>query len=313
MEPTVRIEAHPILANMSKGWRMQPAFSFGGREVDGFGAALWHQPEGGSHEVAAEPDPRWHVISIAQNTFEAEARKGNSTVIRGPVRAGSVQIMQAGVMPWAHHKGSFSLLHLYVSRAFVDRVMVEEHLDESFEVEFLDPHCAADPAMTVLGDLVLRELRCGRPLQRIRMETLMLKLVVELLCRHSNASKLLARGQRVGSGRLPPHKLSASTDYMLEHLSEDITLEQLASLVGLSTYHFCRAFKESVGATPYQWLITRRMERAQCLLSSNAMSVIDVALETGFNNPSHFATSFRKTVGMSPTAFQRSVLGRRDE
>lgn len=302
-------EPRPILANMCDGWRMQPAFSFGGHEADGFGAALWHQPGGGSHEVAAEPDPRWHVISIAQNNFDVEARKGDATVIRGPVRAGSVQIMQAGVRPWAHHKGSFSVLHLYVTPSFVDRVVFENPLRESFVVELFDPHCATDPAMAVLGDLVLRELRCKRPLQRIRLETLMLKLVIDLVCRHSNASKLLANEEKAGIGRLSPHKLSVSTDYMLEHLSEDITLEHLAGLVGLSPFHFCRAFRESVGATPYQWLITRRMERAQCLLADPAMSVMDIAFETGFNSPSHFATAFRKSVGMTPTAFRRSVAG----
>lgn len=311
MEPTVCNEASPILANMRQGWQMQPAFAWEGTERDGFGAALWHQPCNGSHEVTAEPDPHWHVISIAQNQFEVEARKGTATVVRGPVRAGAVQIMQAGVKPWAHHMGSFSLLHLYVSRRFVERVMAEACQGGSNEIELLDPHCATDPGMALLGDHILREMRAPQALHRVRLETLMLKVVIELVCRHSSAANRFLAASRCGAGGLSPHKLSVCTDYMHAHLAEDITLEQVASQAGLSTYHFCRAFKESVGTTPYQWLIAKRIEAAQRLLADESVSIGDVAFDAGFNSPSHFATAFRKAVGVSPSAFRQRLSLRR--
>ncbi|WP_251710348.1 helix-turn-helix transcriptional regulator [Hydrogenophaga intermedia] len=307
MEFTVGSKASPILANMRHGWQMQPAFAWEGTEQDGFGAALWHQPRGGSHEVTAEPDPHWHVISIAQNDFEVEARKGAATVVRGPVRAGAVQIMQAGVKPWAHHMGSFSLLHLYVSRRFVARVMDDACHGGSSEIELLDPHCATDPGMALLGNHILREMRSPQALHRVRLETLMLKVAVALVCRHSSAAKRFATASRSGAGRLSPHKLSVCTDYMQAHLTEDITLERLASQAGLSPYHFCRAFKESVGTTPYQWLIAKRIETAQRLLANESVSIGDVAFDTGFNSASHFATAFRKAVGVSPSAFRQQL------
>jgi AraC family transcriptional regulator len=92
--------------------------------------------------------------------------------------------------------------------------------------------------------------------------------------------------------------------YIEDRLAEPITLEVFAELVGLSTYHFCRAFKRSI--PPHRYHTRRRIERAKELLGKPSLSITQVGLFVGFSTPSAFATTFRKVTGLTPSAYRRS-------
>ncbi len=94
---------------------------------------------------------------------------------------------------------------------------------------------------------------------------------------------------------------------MRENVQQDIGLEELAALVGLSRFHFCTAFRLATGRTPYEALRWHRMDRARKLLAEPALRIIDVALAVGYQTPSAFAASFRRAVGISPTEFRRKL------
>jgi AraC family transcriptional regulator len=98
------------------------------------------------------------------------------------------------------------------------------------------------------------------------------------------------------------------TDFIEEHLNEDIALQELASMVELSRYHFARAFKQSFGVPPHRYHTGRRMERAKTLLEERTRSVTEVGLMLGFAETSSFTTSFRRTVGVTPSDFRRGIL-----
>jgi AraC family transcriptional regulator len=96
------------------------------------------------------------------------------------------------------------------------------------------------------------------------------------------------------------------TTHIEEHLAEQISLTALAELVGLSPYHFCRAFRQSFGTPPHRHHTSRRIERAKTLLVESASSVTEVGLAVGFRETSSFTTVFRKATGQTPTAYRRS-------
>jgi AraC family transcriptional regulator len=98
------------------------------------------------------------------------------------------------------------------------------------------------------------------------------------------------------------------TDFIEEHLNEDIALQDLAAMVELSRYHFARAFKQSFGVPPHRYHMSRRMERAKTLLEERTRSVTEVGLMLGFAETSSFTTSFRRTVGVTPSDFRRGIL-----
>jgi AraC family transcriptional regulator len=113
---------------------------------------------------------------------------------------------------------------------------------------------------------------------------------------------------QVFRGGLAGRQQKKVTDFIEEHLNEDISLQELASMVELSRYHFSRAFKQSFGVPPHRYHMGRRMERAKTLLEEHTRSVTEVGLMLGFAETSSFTTSFRRTVGVTPSDFRRSIL-----
>jgi AraC-like DNA-binding protein len=95
-------------------------------------------------------------------------------------------------------------------------------------------------------------------------------------------------------------------EYVEEHLSENIELETLADIAGLSKWHFARAFKQSVGTPPHFYLVQRRLERAQELLAETDLPLAQIALKIGFSDQSHFSRRFRTLLGLTPRSFRRS-------
>jgi transcriptional regulator of acetoin/glycerol metabolism len=107
-------------------------------------------------------------------------------------------------------------------------------------------------------------------------------------------------------GGLPPGALKRVREHVEHHLADRPSIEQLATVAGLSAFHFARAFKQSQGMTPHNYLLHRRVQRAQELLSATECSLSEVAIASGFCDQSHFARHFRRQVGMAPSAFRRS-------
>jgi AraC family transcriptional regulator len=108
-------------------------------------------------------------------------------------------------------------------------------------------------------------------------------------------------------GGLPIGKLRKVEDHVRERLAEDISVESLAQLLELSSFHFSRMFKQVTGMSPLQFVKRERIVRAQKLICETSRSVIEIALEVGYTSPSHFAKVFRRVVGVTPTEF-RSAL-----
>ena len=102
------------------------------------------------------------------------------------------------------------------------------------------------------------------------------------------------------AGGLSPRHLRRACDFISEHLAEDICLDDLAELTGLTCKHFARAFRQSTGLPPHQYLVLQRIEAAKRRLVDARVSLADIALECGFADQSHFTAAFRKAVGVRP-------------
>lgn len=104
---------------------------------------------------------------------------------------------------------------------------------------------------------------------------------------------------------LPGFKLRRVTDWMAAHLAEEFSLARLAEKAGLSEFHFNRLFKRATGLPPSRYLIQLRLEAAKRLLRETSRSVIAIANDVGYSNPSHFAQLFRKETGLAPSDYRR--------
>src|SRR5262249_60029181 len=105
----------------------------------------------------------------------------------------------------------------------------------------------------------------------------------------------------VSRGGLSPAMKHAVCEFIDSHLDEKISLDALASLAGLSPYHFARAFQQSMGLPPHRYLLRRRLEHVEKMLHDTQLPLSQIALAAGFSDQSHLSRHFRRLTGMPPS------------
>ena len=107
-------------------------------------------------------------------------------------------------------------------------------------------------------------------------------------------------------GGLAPWQVPKLTTYIELHLDSAIVTADLAALAKLSTFHFCRAFRESFGESPHQYVMRRRIERAQGLMLQTNLPLAQIAIQCGLADQAHLNRSFRRFVGQRPAEWRRA-------
>ena len=102
----------------------------------------------------------------------------------------------------------------------------------------------------------------------------------------------------------PARHLLRAKDLADARYSESLEVEDLAKAAGLSKAHFSREFRRTFGESPHAYLLTRRLERAAALLRNTDYSVAEICLEVGLQGVGSFTTSFKRTYGITPTAYR---------
>ena len=157
-----------------------------------------------------------------------------------------------------------------------------------------------DPRLRALAMAVDVERTAGFPSGRLFLDSIEQALARALVVGYA------VRGYsiRVYRGGLSPAKLRKIKELVREKMEEDLSLEEMARAVGLSTAHFSEVFRNTTGQTPHQCLLWYRVQRAKEMLRSAEIRVLDVAIACGFKTPQHFARVFRVICGASPTEYR---------
>jgi AraC family transcriptional regulator len=108
-------------------------------------------------------------------------------------------------------------------------------------------------------------------------------------------------------GGLGPTRERRIREYVEKNLEGDLSIQNLAQVVGLSPQHFALLFRDSTGFTPHQYVNHRRIERAQRMLIDPALSLVDVGMTCGFSSQSQFTTVFRRLVGITPGKYRSEI------
>lgn len=108
----------------------------------------------------------------------------------------------------------------------------------------------------------------------------------------------------VSHGRLSDHQISSVTDYVESHLSETISLSDLANIAGLSRFHFSRAFKAATGENPHAFVQKRRICRAAEMLLSSELSIEAIAIVAGYKGAPQFRRAFHEVMGVRPSKYR---------
>jgi AraC-like DNA-binding protein len=97
-----------------------------------------------------------------------------------------------------------------------------------------------------------------------------------------------------------------SRQYLQEHADENVTLEALASFAGLSAFHLCRVFRQTVGMTPHAYQTQVRVRRAKSLLRAG-LPITMVAVQAGFYDQAHLTRHFKRILGLTPGRYVRDA------
>lgn len=104
------------------------------------------------------------------------------------------------------------------------------------------------------------------------------------------------------------HRAAINTvlEYIDNHYTHELKIEDVSKIAMMSQSYFCFFFKTLVGKTFVQYLVEKRLEHAKLLLANTDMSVINVSINAGFNNVSHFIRTFKANILLSPTQYRRN-------
>jgi AraC family transcriptional regulator len=231
-----------------------------------------------------------HVGPPAQMSCRHGSKRHFGVVLHGDVE----------IIPWGM-PGSWELkqrdtaLVMSLAPGLLRAVAKESGL-EGQRLELVSRFHTRDVQIEHIAWAMKGEMESGYPSGRLYLDSLAVALAVHMVRRHSSMY-VQANGR---SARMPPAKLKQLLLFIDDHLTRDLSLNEVAQIAGLSVSHCSTLFRAAVGQSIHQYVLRRKVERAAWLLRESPMPISQVALETGFAHPSHLALHMRRILGTTP-------------
>src|SRR5450755_198688 len=173
------------------------------------------------------------------------------------------------------------------------------------EVELRASRKFVDSRLSALVAAARAEMVAGFPSGRLFLDSVEQAMAITLV----NGHAVRHRPVQIYRGGLGSARLRRIKELVHAKMENDLSLDEMAQSVGLSTAHFARMFRKSTGQTPHQFVLRQRVERAKAMLRAPDARVLDVAVACGFKTQQHFAQVFRGVCGVSPTEYRQDFLG----
>jgi AraC-like DNA-binding protein len=262
-----------------------------------------------SFEQQLDPGPAWHkfqssapIVSVVLKEVggdcETRTNLDHAEKDRSAGGEGHISIVPMGGDVWGYTNG-VSLVH--EARFFIDPASANDIVGEEFSEDVLrSPSLMkVDHEIQAIARLLFAE-SWRKSVEPLYAEGLISAFLARL------GSLTQSHKQKLRLSGLTPKQLRSVKEFIADNVSEKISLTDLAELVGLSRSQFGRAFKTSTGMSPHRYHLEQRLKLAKRLLTTSRQSLVEIALETGFSEQSHFNRVFRSLTGATPAVWRRS-------
>jgi AraC-like DNA-binding protein len=266
---------------------------------------FWRFARGGAVRF---DDCRYHILTYRQSGAPVVCNREAATVVRKRPRVGSVTFVRAGTPSAFSWDAPCSSCSVYLDEAALSDFCTmhlgmrsQPHLQSFFGIE--------DPWLRAFFDLLIAEYHMGseRSPDAAFFEHARDMLMRYLVARYADD------GAPAPAATAPPaimplssSRLARVVAFVDANLHTNISLESLAHIASMSTFHFLRSFRAATGATPYHYLIERRLERAADMLGTGDQDIAGIAATCGFPRPGYFSARFHRKFGLSPVAFRKA-------
>jgi AraC family transcriptional regulator len=193
-------------------------------------------------------------------------------------------------------------LAFYLPRAALDAIADDANAPRIRDLSYKPGAGVNDVTISSLGSLLLPALRDPDQANRLFVEHVLLAVGVHIAETYGGMRPM----SQLPQGGLAPWQERRAKEVIAANL-DGVPIRELARECRLSTAHFSRAFRRSVGVAPHNWLMEQRIVLAKKKLREDRLSLTDVAAECGFSDQSHFTRYFRRIVGVNPGAWRRAL------
>lgn len=239
--------------------------------------------------------PNVHEFNITLGgSLRVEKKTDNGGTTVRYSKKGNLCITPSGQPMKASWQEKLENLAVVFDPSLVNQVALENNFSTGFEV--IEMYKSEDPLVQQISLILLEEILSQEQTNNLYLDTLSQSLVIHLL-KHYTTAKF---GVKPKKGGLSGYKLKLVKEFINDNLTKDLSLSEIASVTGLSQYHFSRAFRKTTGTTLQNYLMNQRIERAKKLLADKNLPIVEISLQTGFKNQSHFTTKFRKFTNLTP-------------
>jgi AraC family transcriptional regulator len=242
------------------------------------------------------------VAFILKGEAQLDWRRANRFTRQG-LRPGDVLVAPPGPCNRMRTGHPIEVFCHWIGRGRLAAIVGREWPHDPSGFEIVEGLHRDDEGLWDLGRRLADLIREPVPGSRSYAEALQTQIAVHLLWHHSSLARPADEAEGVDDPRLGP-----VIRYIRENLAEDVSLETLAGVAGLSPNYFLGAFREATGRTPHRYVTELRVARACELLRDPHRPIPEVSLAVGFSSQSHLTEVFRRTLKTTPAAYRRDVL-----
>ncbi|MEM7545098.1 MAG: AraC family transcriptional regulator [Pseudomonadota bacterium] len=257
-----------------------------------------------SHEKIIPPVPEI-VFRLVRRSSISHSRVDlgeGPTVLSG--REGSLYLAPAGAQAEWHSEGDHQLLMLSAPAKKVEALFQSTNGPDMASLNALFGREIHDPAATSLMESIWRASDADGPVADMMTEGLLITLLAHLAGVADAAGDAAQKGPEAP---LSSSRIAEVVAFIDTRLESAVSLDEMAAVCNLSSYHFSRRFRATTGVSPHRFIILRRVEAGRRMLADTALSIAEVSFACGFSSQSHFTRAFKEKLGATPGAYRAEV------